>query len=103
LLRREKPLASTGLLGRTSRSLVFTPNELSRLLDSEKNAHNILAGKQEGKWIPRRRWEENIKIDFKETGYEGVKWARVAQDNQHECGGLVKHSVPRKRENLFAK
>jgi hypothetical protein len=34
----------------------------------------VLVGKSERK-IPfvvhRRKWEENIKVDFKETGYEG--------------------------------
>jgi hypothetical protein len=23
---------------------------------------------------PRHRWESNIKVDFKELGYEGVDW-----------------------------
>jgi len=29
---------------------------------------------------PRRRWEENIKVDFKEIRYEEVDWIRVALD-----------------------
>jgi hypothetical protein len=29
---------------------------------------------------PRRRWENNIKIDIQEVGCEGVDWIDVAQD-----------------------
>jgi hypothetical protein len=28
----------------------------------------------------RRRWEDNIKRDFKEIGCEGVNWINLAQD-----------------------
>jgi hypothetical protein len=42
-----------------------------------------LVGKPEGKrpvGRPRRRWEDNIKMDLKEVGYEGVDWIELAQD-----------------------
>jgi hypothetical protein len=29
---------------------------------------------------PRRRWEDNIKMDVRETGIDGVNWIRQAQD-----------------------
>jgi hypothetical protein len=29
---------------------------------------------------PRRRWEDNIKIDRQEVGYEGMDWIVLAQD-----------------------
>jgi hypothetical protein len=29
---------------------------------------------------PRHKWEDNIKIDLKEIGWEGVDWIYVAQD-----------------------
>jgi hypothetical protein len=29
---------------------------------------------------PRRRWEDNIKMDLQEVGYEGMDWIDVAQD-----------------------
>jgi hypothetical protein len=28
----------------------------------------------------RRRWKDNIKLDFKETGIYGANWIRLAQD-----------------------
>jgi len=29
---------------------------------------------------PRRRWEDNIKMDHQEVGYEGLDWIELAQD-----------------------
>jgi len=43
----------------------------------------ILVGKPEGKTplgIPRRRWEDNIKMDLQEVGCEAMDWINVAQD-----------------------
>ena len=40
-------------------------------------------GKPEGKrplWRPRRRWEDNIKIDHQELGCGGMDWIELAQD-----------------------
>jgi hypothetical protein len=28
----------------------------------------------------RRRWEDNIKMDFREIGIDGAKWIQLAQD-----------------------
>jgi hypothetical protein len=42
-----------------------------------------LAGKPEGKRPlvrPRSRWEDNIKIDLQEVGFEGMEWINLAQD-----------------------
>jgi hypothetical protein len=40
-------------------------------------------GKPEGKRLlgrPRRRWEDNIKMDFQEVGNGVMNWIKVAQD-----------------------
>jgi hypothetical protein len=29
---------------------------------------------------PRRRWEDNIKIDLREIGIDGANWIRLARD-----------------------
>jgi hypothetical protein len=29
---------------------------------------------------PRRRWEDNIRMDLRETGWEDVDWIHLAQD-----------------------
>jgi hypothetical protein len=42
-----------------------------------------LVGKHEGErqlGRPRRRWEDNIKMDLQEVGYGGMEWIDVAQD-----------------------
>jgi len=42
-----------------------------------------LVGKPEGKkplGRPRRRWEDNIKMDFQEVGCGGMDWIELAQD-----------------------
>jgi hypothetical protein len=47
------------------------------------NAYRILVAKPEGKrplGRPRRRWVDNIKIDIKEIGWDGVDWIDLAQD-----------------------
>jgi len=48
-----------------------------------RNAYEILVGKPQGKrpcMRPSCRWEDNIRIDFKEIGWEGVNWIHLAQD-----------------------
>ena len=29
---------------------------------------------------PRRRWEDNVKMDLQEVGYGGMVWMELAQD-----------------------
>jgi hypothetical protein len=43
----------------------------------------FLVGRPEGKRPlrrPKRRWEDNIKMDLREIGIDGVKWIQLAQD-----------------------
>jgi hypothetical protein len=36
--------------------------------------------------VPRRRWEDGIKMDFRETGSGGMDWIDLAQDeDQWSC------------------
>jgi hypothetical protein len=45
--------------------------------------HSVLVGKPEGKRSlvrPRRRWEDNIKMDFQEVGGGCVDWMELAQE-----------------------
>jgi hypothetical protein len=42
-----------------------------------------LVGRPEGKRPvrrPRRRWEDNIKMDLREIGIDEANWIRLAQD-----------------------
>jgi hypothetical protein len=48
-----------------------------------RDAYNILVGMPEGRrplGRPRRRWEDNIKMDLGETGFGDVDWIHWAQD-----------------------
>jgi hypothetical protein len=43
----------------------------------------FLVGKPQGKrplGRPRRGWEDSIKMDLQEMGYEGMDWIYLAQD-----------------------
>jgi len=54
-----------------------------------------LVGKPEGKspfGRPRRRWEDNIKVDFQEVGYRGMDWIELAQD-RNTWRALVKEVI----------
>jgi hypothetical protein len=48
-----------------------------------RDVYRVLVGRPEGKrplGRPRRRWEDNIKLDLREIGIDGVKCIRLAQD-----------------------
>jgi hypothetical protein len=48
-----------------------------------RGAYRVLVGRPEGKRPlerPRRRWEDNIKMDLGEIGIDGANWIRLAQD-----------------------
>ena len=50
----------------------------------EKRCIQGLVGSSEGKRTlgrPRRRWEENIKMDLQEAECGGMDWIEVAQDD----------------------
>jgi hypothetical protein len=48
-------------------------------MGEERGVHRVLVGKPEGK-RPRRRWEDNIKMDFQEVGGGRGDWMKLAQD-----------------------
>jgi hypothetical protein len=46
-------------------------------------------GKPEGKrplGRPKRRWADNIKMDLREIGWDGMDWIDLAQDGSCEHG-----------------
>jgi hypothetical protein len=52
-------------------------------MEEKRNAYRILIGKPEGKrpiGRPRRRWVDNIKIDLREIGWNGMDWMNLDQD-----------------------
>jgi hypothetical protein len=52
-------------------------------MGANRNAHRILVGKPEGMRQlrrPRLRWVNNIKMDLREIGREGINWIDRAED-----------------------
>jgi hypothetical protein len=52
-------------------------------MGDKRNAYRILMGKPEGRRSlgrPRRWWVNNIKIDFREIGWDDMDWIDLAQD-----------------------
>jgi hypothetical protein len=59
------------------------PGGISLIMDYAKNVYRILVGKPEGKrplGRPRRSWVDNLKIDLRGIGWDGVDWIDMAQD-----------------------
>jgi hypothetical protein len=51
-----------------------------------RGIYRVLVGRPEGKrllGIPRRRWEDNIKMDLREVGIDGANWIQLIQDKVH--------------------
>ena len=60
-------------------------------MEKGRGIHKVLVGKPEGKrplGRPRRRWEDNIKLDLQEVGRAGGDWMELAQDKER-CRALV--------------
>ena len=52
----------------------------------DRSAFNILTGKPTGKrplGRPKRRWEDNIRMDIEETGINAGNWVDPAQDRNY--------------------
>jgi hypothetical protein len=52
-------------------------------MEEGRGVYRILVGRPEGKrplGRPRRRWEENIKLDHRKIGIDGVNWIQLTQD-----------------------
>ena len=52
-------------------------------MEQSRNAYRVLVGKPEGKrplGRPRRRWEDNIKMDLREVGCDSGEWIAFVED-----------------------
>ena len=60
-------------------------------MEEWRDVYKVLVGKPEGKRSlgrPRRRWEDNIKMDLEEVGRGGGDWTELAKDRDR-CRALV--------------
>ena len=52
-------------------------------IEQSRNAYRVSVGKPEGKrplGRPKRRWEDNIKMDLREVGRDPRDWIALAED-----------------------
>jgi hypothetical protein len=64
-----------------------------------RGVYRVLVGKPEGR-RPRRRWENNIKMDLQEVGGSCGDWMELAQDRdgwQTLVGTVWNFQVPKMR------
>jgi hypothetical protein len=53
------------------------------LMGEGRSVYRVLVGRPEGKrplGRPRRRWEDNIKLDLTEIGIDTANWIQLAQN-----------------------
>jgi hypothetical protein len=69
-------------------------------MGEKRNAYTILVGKPEGEISlgrPRRRWVDNIEMDLREIGWDGVDLMDMAQDRDQWralVNTVLSHRVP---------
>jgi hypothetical protein len=74
-----------------------------------RGVYRVLVGKPKGKRPPGRRrcrWEDNIKLDFREMGIDGVNWIQLAQDRgqwQAFVNTVMNLRVPQRKQIFFDK
>ncbi|KAJ4441752.1 hypothetical protein ANN_11610 [Periplaneta americana] len=63
-------------------------------MGKSRNAYRLLVGRREGRKsleIPRRRWEDNIKMDLRKVGCDARDWINLAQKRTH--GELIMYQL----------
>jgi hypothetical protein len=74
-----------------------------------RDVYRVLVGRSEGKrplGRPRRRWEDNIKMDFREMRIDGANWIWLTQNRVQwrTCVNTVMNlRVPQESRLLFDK
>jgi len=59
--------------------------------------YRVLVGKLEGKrplGRPRRRWENNIKMNLQEVGCGGMDWIELAEDRESFVNAVMNLPAP---------
>jgi hypothetical protein len=65
--------------------VIIEKKEVSGTYGESRSVYRVLVGKHEGKrplGRPRRRWDDNIKLDLQEVGCGDMNWIELAQDRE---------------------
>jgi hypothetical protein len=76
------PYSSSNIVGVIKSRRMRWAEHVARM-EERRDVYRVLVGRPEGKrplGRPRRRWEDNIKMDFRDIGIDGVSWIRLVQD-----------------------
>ena len=68
-------------------------------VEQSRNAYRVLAGKSEGKRPVGRlryRWEDNIKMDLREVGFDPGDWIALAENRVQWQGSLKANCLVRR-------
>jgi hypothetical protein len=68
-----------------------------------RNVFNIFVQKR-SLGGPRRRWEDNTRMDLREVGWEGAHWIHLTQNRNHLwtfVNTAMKLRVPQRRVNSW--
>ncbi|KAJ4435515.1 hypothetical protein ANN_18131 [Periplaneta americana] len=74
--------SSSDIIGNIKSRRLRWAGHVARMGES-RNAYRVLVGRPEEKrplGRPRRKWNDNIKIDLREVGYDDREWINLAQD-----------------------
>jgi hypothetical protein len=74
--------SSPNIVGVTKSRRMRWAGHVARMVEG-RGVYRVLFGKPEGKrplGRPRRKWEDNIKMDLCEIGMIGANWIHLAQD-----------------------
>ena len=76
-------------------------------MGESRGVYRVLVGKPKSKGPvgrPRRRWEDNIKMDLQEVGYGGMDWIELGQDRyrwRELVNALLNFRYPQNAINFF--
>jgi hypothetical protein len=74
--------SSPDIIRQVKSRLMRWAGHVARMGEARK-VYKAVVGKPEGRrplGRPRRRWEDGVRMDLRETGLGGVDWIRLAQD-----------------------
>jgi hypothetical protein len=76
-------------------------------MGEKRGVYRVLVGKPEGKrpiGRPRRRWEDNNKMDLQEVGCRGMDWIELAKDRDRWraiVNAVMNHLIPQNAGNFL--